>query len=142
MFLADGEKNAEATSPIVFLINLYGLQKNCLKPDRHTKNLGNSVLKEISAVLEAQSTDLSTCPAFSTTEIMSLKWAPLSTAIFERSFSINRNFFTIRWASFTDDALKRHLFVQINKSLLLLNFSLNLKLTFQYRYKWQCKYCR
>ena len=63
------------------------------------------------------SVDLSSCPQLSPTDIILLKYVPLTSASVERSFNRYRDLLTIWRVSFPELGLTQHLFVQINADL-------------------------
>ena len=79
------------------------------------KNAGLQTLQSISAVLNGSPIEL-LAKSFSPSQILNYSYAPLSSVAVERSFSKYRELVTSRRERFSEDNIKKHLFVRVNKA--------------------------
>jgi len=84
------------------------------------KNHGFHVLQKLSTVFSRENREMDSVesqqmpPNLTPSEIMLLKYAPVSTAAVERSFSRYRNLLTSNRQRFCEKSISEHLFVQVN----------------------------
>jgi len=81
-----------------------------------SKNPGYHMIKKMADVLSGCSKTLT--KSFGPTDILAFKYAPLSSAWAERSFSKYRDLLTDKRTRFSEENLAKHLFVQMNKASL------------------------